>query len=132
MTESAKDAASTLLRKVRTYRRWSELQKRAMVAETYEAGQSVSIVARRHDVNANQLFRWRRQFKTAVGGKELVVSDFIPVGVVGVKAAPPVPVTNQAPGMMTIMLRDGTSVRVDSDVNHRALRCVLMTIARMA
>jgi transposase-like protein len=29
-----------------------------MVAETRA---SVSIVARRHDVNSNQLFRWRRQ-----------------------------------------------------------------------
>ena len=131
MTQSAKGAASTFLRTVRTYRRWPELQKRAMVAETYEAGQSVSIVARRHDVNANQLFRWRHQYKAIAGGKELVLADFIPVGVVAEKAAPSVPATNQAPGMMTIMLRDGTSVRVDSDVNHRALRCVLMTIARM-
>jgi transposase-like protein len=29
-----------------------------MVAETLEPGASVSIVARRHDVNINQLFRW--------------------------------------------------------------------------
>lgn len=32
-----------------------------MVAETLEPGASVSIVARRHDVNANQLFKWRRE-----------------------------------------------------------------------
>jgi transposase len=32
-----------------------------MVAETLEAGSSVSIVARRHDVNTNQLFKWRRE-----------------------------------------------------------------------
>jgi transposase len=30
-----------------------------IVAETLEPGSSVSIVARRHDVNANQLFKWR-------------------------------------------------------------------------
>jgi transposase len=35
--------------------------KRQIVAETLEPGSSVSIVARRHDVNANQLFLWRRQ-----------------------------------------------------------------------
>jgi len=28
-----------------------------MVAETLEPGSSVSVVARRHDVNANQLFK---------------------------------------------------------------------------
>jgi transposase len=32
-----------------------------MVAEAQAPGASVSIVARRHDVNSNQLFRWRRQ-----------------------------------------------------------------------
>ncbi len=30
------------------------------MAETLEPGSSVSIVARRHDVNANQVFKWRR------------------------------------------------------------------------
>jgi len=40
---------------------WSEALKRQIVAETLEPGSSVSIVARRHDVNANQLFKWRRE-----------------------------------------------------------------------
>src|SRR5262252_4892807 len=42
-------------------RQYSEASKRQMVAETQVPGASVSIVARRHDVNSNQLFRWRRQ-----------------------------------------------------------------------
>ena len=42
-------------------RQWSEAFKRRIVAETLEPGASVSIVARRHDVNANQLFKWRRE-----------------------------------------------------------------------
>src|SRR4051794_365982 len=42
-------------------RQYSEALKRQMVAETEVPGASVSIVARRHDVNSNQLFRWRRQ-----------------------------------------------------------------------
>jgi transposase len=42
-------------------RHWPEVLKRRMVAETLEPGASVSIVARRHDVNANQLFKWRRE-----------------------------------------------------------------------
>ena len=40
---------------------WSEALKRQIVAERLEPGSSVSIVARRHDVNANQLFKWRRE-----------------------------------------------------------------------
>jgi transposase len=35
--------------------------KQRIVAETLEPGSSVSIVARRHDVNANQVFKWRRE-----------------------------------------------------------------------
>ena len=42
-------------------REWPEALKRRMVAETLEPGASVSIVARRHDVNTNQLFKWRRE-----------------------------------------------------------------------
>ena len=42
-------------------RQWTAAFKRRVVAETLEPGASVSIVARRHDVNANQLFKWRRE-----------------------------------------------------------------------
>src|SRR5438552_3009210 len=38
-------------------RRWPEAAKRRMVAETRMPGTSVSVVTRRYDVNANQLFR---------------------------------------------------------------------------
>src|SRR6266852_9338645 len=43
-------------------RLWSDDEKRRIVAETFEDGASVSIVARRHDLNANMLFTWRRAF----------------------------------------------------------------------
>lgn len=37
-------------------------------AESYQPGVSVSLVARRHDMNANLLFTWRRRYgKRAVG-----------------------------------------------------------------
>src|SRR5205085_6527948 len=42
-------------------RNWPEAFKRQVVAETLEPGSSVSIVARRHDLNTNQLFKWRRE-----------------------------------------------------------------------
>ena len=34
-------------------RRWSDAEKRRVVAESYQPGVSVSVVARRNDVNAN-------------------------------------------------------------------------------
>lgn len=41
-------------------RRWSAAEKVAMVRETYEAGMTVSLVARKHGINPNQLFHWRK------------------------------------------------------------------------
>src|SRR5262249_17261209 len=63
MAEQAEQVSTTGLvdTKQPKRRQYSEALKRQMVAETQAPGASVSIVARRHDVNSNQLFRWRRQ-----------------------------------------------------------------------
>jgi len=56
-------------------RRWSEEQKRAIVAEAFAPGASVSEVARRRDVVSGQIYRWRRELGgSAVGFAEVVVS----------------------------------------------------------
>jgi transposase-like protein len=41
-------------------RRRSVLERRLIVAETVEAGASAARVALQHEVNANQVFQWRR------------------------------------------------------------------------
>src|SRR5262244_4433450 len=63
MTEQADQVSTTGLvdTKRPKRRQYSQALKRQMVAETQVPGASVSVVARRHDVNSNQLFRWRRQ-----------------------------------------------------------------------
>jgi len=43
-------------------RRWTAEQKKAMVLETEQPGMNVSVVARKYEVQPNQLFRWRRLF----------------------------------------------------------------------
>ncbi len=58
-------------------RRWSAEEKLAMVRESFEPGKSVSMVARRHGVNPNQLFHWRKLYQdgslSAVSAGEEVV-----------------------------------------------------------
>jgi transposase len=49
-------------------RRWSEDEKRAIVAESLAPGASVSEVARRADVCAGQIYRWRQEFRTVADG----------------------------------------------------------------
>jgi transposase len=41
-------------------------ERRQIVEETLKAGASVSRVARGHDVNANQVFQWRRQYRAGL------------------------------------------------------------------
>jgi len=41
-------------------RKWSRRRKESIVLETLEEGASVSEVARRHGVDASQVFKWRR------------------------------------------------------------------------
>jgi hypothetical protein len=53
------------------------------VEETLVAGASVSVVARRHDVNANQVFAWRRQYRGGELGGGKAVAALVPVGVIG-------------------------------------------------
>ena len=48
-------------------RRWSEADKRRIVAESYQPGTSVALVARRNAVNANLVFNWRRQYRERGG-----------------------------------------------------------------
>src|ERR1700680_4403859 len=53
----------TSLRERRRHRRWPEALKREIVAASLAPGASVSIVARHYDVNANQVFSWRRRYR---------------------------------------------------------------------
>src|SRR5437660_4717664 len=52
-------------------RRWSEDQKRAIVAESFVPGAVVSNVARRADISAGQIYHWRQELRataTAAAG----------------------------------------------------------------
>ena len=58
-------------------RRWSTAEKLAIIQETYEPDATVSIVARRHGIQPNQLFAWRKLASqgalTATAAEEEVV-----------------------------------------------------------
>jgi hypothetical protein len=67
-------------------RRWTAEEKRQIVEETTVPGSSVSVVARRYDINANLLFKWKRQDEAGqLGGPPApaAVPEFVPIGVVG-------------------------------------------------
>ena len=55
--------AVEVITSVQRRRRWSAEEKASIVQETYAPGASVSTVARQYDVNANQVFSWRKRYR---------------------------------------------------------------------
>jgi transposase len=69
------------LKNGRTRRFRSKQERRQIVEETLKAGASVSLVARAHDVNANQVFKWRKQYREGRldGAPTSITSTLLPV-----------------------------------------------------
>lgn len=66
---------------VQRRRRWAPAEKQSMVQETYEPGNTVSYVARKHGMSPSQLFYWRRRMEdgalAGVGSEEKVVPESV-------------------------------------------------------
>jgi transposase len=61
-------------------RRWSAAEKAAIVAESFAPGAVTSTIALRHGLHRNQLYAWRREFRSAVVADcGVPVPDFVPV-----------------------------------------------------
>ena len=55
--------ASVAVKDGRRKRFRTKQERREIVEETLKPGASVSLVARAHDVNANQVFKWRKLYR---------------------------------------------------------------------
>ena len=111
---------------VRRRRSWSAEEKRRIVSETFEPGASVSIVARRHDLNANMLFTWRRRVNSAAPG----ASTFVPAVIAAEPTTIKAPVASTSIGCMEIALAGGDRVIVGADVDAAALARVIKVLSR--
>jgi transposase len=115
-------------RERRRNKRWPEALKREIVAATLAPGSSVSVVARQYDVNANQVFAWRRRFLQAEVQPAPALSPpgFVPVTITcepdDEKASPPEPIPSH---IIEIEVAGDCRVRVGSDFDARALKRVL-------
>jgi transposase len=110
-------------------RQYPEALKRQMVAETQAPGASVSIVARRHDVNSNQLFRWRRQLlpKAVVESGAMVPVEIAPDGgrPDGGRPDDGRPRRADREGVIEIAFGCGARVRLRGEVSVETLRQVI-------
>ena len=135
---------------LRTIKRRSIAEKCRIVEETFVPGASVSVVARRHDVNANLVFAWRQKYrqgtlvaKKALARVSLPTPDLIRIGAVDhagdvrplpVVAERTVPAVRdpRPSGVIEIEWHNGIKVRVDTCIDETALRRVLSSIKDVA
>jgi transposase len=95
-------------------RRISKPEKRRVVEETFRPGASVSVVARQHDINANQLFRWRKLYRE--GHLEVETeSRLLPVRISDVVEK----TSQRATARASRRVREGT---IDIDLGHARVR----------
>lgn len=115
----------------RRNRSWPEALKREIVAASFAPGSSVSEVARHYDVNANQVFNWRKLYGDDPRAPAVLSSapQLIPVMVTGERdavATQPLSVAET----IEIDVADKYRVRVGSGFDGRALRRVLDVLER--
>jgi transposase len=119
----------TLKREAR--RRRSIEEKRRIVEETLEAGASVARVARRHAVNANQVFYWRKKYREGRLGKS-PSSKLLPVTLSDISGSESgrsgCGSSRFAVGSLEIKLSKGT-LRISGNVDVLVLRTAIECLA---
>jgi transposase len=122
---------------------WTLEQKREIVAESFGPELTPTEVARKHAISSGQLYTWRHQLlstpnavvtRTAPRFAEVDLTSAVPDtrGPVPIEedAVPVSPAPVRFDGMIEIALRDGVVLRVDDQVDGRALRRVLDALER--
>jgi len=118
-------------------RRWGREDKLRIVRESLAADAVVTEVARRYEVSTGLLYTWRKQ---ALAG---LLEGFTPVRIVANAEASTLPaiegakdrgggetkpVLRRALGLIEVIWPNGIVVRVDADVDDRALCSVLAAL----
>jgi transposase len=117
-------------------RDWPDVEKIAIVAKALEPGVNVSEIARRHDHNPQQLFGWRKRWRSeaeALIAEQQLPQTFTPVVIEAAQAAP-VPgsaaattVPASEPPSIEISI-GGTAVRIRGAVDAKTLAAVLKAL----
>jgi transposase len=115
-------------------RRWSEEDKRRLVADTFGPGATVHGVARRHGISPSQLFAWRKRYRVGAGIERVVPALPSVPGFAAVEIAPTTPtsVADAAPappGLIEIELAGGDRVRISGTPDPAVVAAALRALA---
>lgn len=119
-------------------RRRTMEEKRRIVEETLAPGASLALIARRHEVNANLLFSWRRLYHQGLlqASSETSAATLVAVSETS-SSASPAPrfgrrksVTVRSTGTIEIEFPGGQKVRVTGPVDPTVLGQLISVLAR--
>jgi transposase len=130
----------TLGRRTGPRRQHTLEEKRRIVEETHVKGASVSKVARRHELNANQVFAWRQQYRQGLLNPNATpeATQMLPVRVSTPTVLPTKPAApvgkaarlERASKLIEIKLANGHSVVLRGRVDTKTLGRVLDVLVR--
>jgi transposase len=103
-------------------RRWSDEDKRRLVAETLSTGGTVHGVARRYGVNTSQLFTWRKQLRAEADRPAPTAA------VPGFAAVTIAPAALTSLGSIEIELPGGERMRISGMVDPTTIATVLRVL----
>jgi transposase len=113
---------------VPTRRYRTNAEKVRIVEETMAEGVSVASVARRHGLNANLLFNWRRRYQQGLleRSREPVAAKLLPVHV----EHEPLPAASHTPfaGHIQVSLPGGIAVEIRGEVDAALLGTLLRVL----
>jgi transposase len=102
--------------------------KREIVAASFAPGASVSVVARRYDVNANQLFSWRKRYRAGLlTPADKALAQMVPVVIADEDVSA---IAKSVDGTIEIDLTGQYRVRVSDGFDGATLRRVLDVLER--
>jgi|SRR5271155_1266051 len=108
----------------RVRQRRSVGEKRRIVELTLVAGASVALVARAHGVNANQVFKWRREYERGELPQPALPSSLLPVVLSGADRPHPMPASIQ------IELLGRALISVESGADPILIRSILESLRK--
>jgi transposase len=122
-TETLTAAEAPAKRRFRT-----KQERRRIAEESLQSGASVAVIARRHGVNANQIFHWRKLLRDGILGAAPASAQLLPVRI----AEPAIEAdrfVRPYPGTIHIELGKAR-VRLEGSVDPGSLRLILEHLGR--
>jgi len=113
-------------------RRWPPDQKALIVAETYEPGETVSAVARRHGLTPQQLFTWRREVPRGRTGESRMAFARVVLERSRSRAAVPIAPSHSGSSSVIEIMIGAATVRVPPGTELATLQVVLRAVTTTA